>query len=142
LISGFFARYAIALINSRIEYVLVAKEDIELALQIGRDVFIRNLDDLTPPGRTLLGHIIQMLSEGQLEYVRTHPKDKEPPTIFHIPFTRKRLRDRIAWSEAQVRQNIAPLVELGYLAILAGKNGSAYRYILLDDGSTDPKISI
>jgi hypothetical protein len=57
-----------------------------------------------------------------------------------ITFTRKELRERIGWSEPQVRRNIDHLVELGYIGRLAGRHGSTFRYVLLDTGDDDPTI--
>jgi hypothetical protein len=57
-----------------------------------------------------------------------------------VPFSRKELRERIGWSETQVRRNIDQLVELGYVGRINGRQGSTFRYLLLDDGSADPEF--
>jgi hypothetical protein len=53
---------------------------------------------------------------------------------------RKELRERIGWSETQVRRNLDQLVELGYVGRINGRQGSTFRYLLLDDGSADPEF--
>ena len=60
--------------------------------------------------------------------------------MYEVPFTRKELRERIGWSETQVRRNIDHLVELGYVGRINGRQGSTFRYLLLDDGSADPEF--
>lgn len=123
-----------------VDYVMVTKQDVDLALEIGRPAFARNVDDVTPTGRTLLQEIRQLIMGKYAEIKAEHKDiDIELPDLF---FTRKELRDRIGWSEAQVRQNLFPLVELGYIGILSGKNGSAFRYIMIDDGKNDPKFTL
>jgi len=39
-----------------------------------------------------------------------------------------------------VRRNIDQLVELGYVGRISGRQGSTFRYLLLDDGSADPEF--
>jgi hypothetical protein len=72
-----------------------------------------------------------------------HMKELDPKKeidIFEIPFTRKELRDSTGWSETQVRMTCDLLVDLGYLGRLAGRHGSTFWYVLLDDGKDDPAM--
>jgi hypothetical protein len=39
-----------------------------------------------------------------------------------------------------VRENIEPLVDLGYIGKLSGHRGATFRYLLIDDGSADPEF--
>ncbi len=119
------------------DYVLVDKRDVKLAKELGSQVFHRNIDDVSPTGRTLIKHIAELVSEKTLS---TPPG--ETPDYGNTPFTRKELREKIGWSEAQVRQNIEPLVELGYLAVLGGRQGTSFRYVMIDDGLKDPKLEL
>ena len=124
----------------KVEYVQATQRDIDLALDLGRLVFSRNVDDVSPTGRRLLAEILKLVTFKQAQMKELDGgKDL---FLFEIPFTRKELRQEIGWSETQVRQNIEPLVELGYLGKLAGRQGSACRYVLLDDGSKDPEIDL
>lgn len=125
--------------DSTMEYVQATQKDIDLALELGRVVFARNVDDVSPTGRTLLEEIVKLVHEKYEALKQEHP-DTEI-RICEIPFTRKELRDRIGWSEWQVRQNIESLVELGYIGRNGGRYGSTFRYVLLDDGKNDPRIS-
>jgi hypothetical protein len=124
--------------GSSMDYVQATEKDIDLALELSRAVFARNVDDLSPIGRTLLAEIVPLVQE---KYSRTKGNDERSQIqLGEIPFTRKELRERIAWSETQVRQNIEPLVELGYLGRVGGRQGAIYRYVLLDDGTADPNM--
>jgi hypothetical protein len=121
-----------------IDFVQATQRDIDLALELGKVVFTRNLDDVSPIGRTLLAEIITL---AQQKYEALKRLDSESTVLLcEVPFTRKELRQRIGWSETQVRQNIEPLVELGYLGRIGGRQGSTFRYVLLDDGKDDPVI--
>jgi len=122
--------------GTRVEYVLVDKKDVELALKLGRDLFYRNVDDVSPTGRALLAGIAELVQEKYEALKESDPKEEF--LMSQIPFTRKELRERMGWSEAQVRRNIIHLVELGYLGMLKGRWGATYRYVMLDDGKNDP----
>ena len=124
--------------GSKMEYVQATQKDIDIALELGKDAFSRNIDDVSPTGRTLLKAIVDLVKE---KY--TALKQNDPNTdrqLSEMPFTRKELRDRIGWSETQVRRNIDHLVELGYLGRINGRHGSTFRYVLLDTGDGDPAI--
>lgn len=122
------------------EYVQCTQKDVALARELGRQVFPRNVDDVSPTGRTLLGHIDELVQE-KAEIIHGEDPEKEID-LSSIPFTRKELREKTGWSETQIRMNIEPLVELGYLGKIGGRQGSTCRYLLLDNGKDDPVISI
>ncbi|MDG5817125.1 hypothetical protein QA601_18660 [Chitinispirillales bacterium ANBcel5] len=124
--------------GSKVEYVQATQRDIDLALELGRLVFTRNVDDVSPTGRKLLSEIVKLVTTKHKQ-MKELDESKEF-FLFEIPFTRKELRQETGWSETQVRQNIEPLVELGYLGRLAGRQGSACRYVLLDDGTKDLEL--
>jgi hypothetical protein len=124
--------------GSKMEYVQATQRDIDLALELGREVFARNVDDVSPTGRKLLTHIVDLVSEKYGSMKESAPKDSLLMT--EIPFSRKELRERIGWSETQVRRNAEQLVELGYLGRINGRQGATFRYLLLDDGSADPEF--
>ena len=95
---------------------------------------------LTDPGNEVVGvdTFIGPTPRELKQYNVQNPNQKL--RIEEIPFTRKELREFTGWSETQIRQNIEPLVELGYLGRLSGRQGSACRYVLLDDGADDPQM--
>lgn len=124
--------------GSKLEYVQATQRDVELALELGREAFARNVDDVSPTGRALLAAIVELVSSKH-RILRVNDAETDI-TLSQIPFTRKELRHEIGWSETQVRRNIEHLVELGYLGRIGGRQGSTCRYLLLDSGEGDPAI--
>jgi hypothetical protein len=124
--------------GSKMEYVQATQKDIDLALELGREVFSRNCDDVSPTGRKLLAEIVLLVNEKYNDLKENDPERNL--FLYEIPFLRKELRERIGWSETQVRRNIDQLVELGYVGRINGRQGSTFRYLLLDDGSADPEF--
>ncbi len=126
--------------GSKVECVYATQKDVDLALELGRQIFIRNVDDVPPTGRKLLAMIYQYVTgkAGQMMELDA----KKAIDIFELPFTRKELRDHIGWSETQVRVTCDLLVELGYLGRLTGRHGSTFRYVMLDDGKDDPSMEL
>jgi len=124
--------------GTKVEYVQATQKDVDIALELGRLVFARNVDDVSPTARTLLAEVVKLISE---KYGSAKSTDKRTDlTMSEIPFTRKELRELTGWSETQVRRNIEQLVELGYLGQINGRQGATFRYLLLDDGSADPQL--
>jgi hypothetical protein len=124
--------------GSKLDYVQATQRDVDLALELGREAFARNVDDVSPTGRKLLSEIILLVKEKCDDLKGNDPKSDL--LMSEVPFTRKELRERIGWSEPQVRRNIDHLVELGYIGRINGRQGSTFRYLLLDDGSADPEL--
>ena len=124
--------------GTKVEYVQAIQKDIDLALELGREVFARNVDDVSPTARTLLSFMILLVKEKYDDLRALDPKKEL--FLSEVPFTRKELRERIGWSETQVRRNIDQLVELGYVGRINGRQGSTFRYLLLDDGTADPEF--
>jgi DNA primase len=124
--------------GSKLDYVQATQKDVDLALELGREVFARNVDDVSPTGRKLLAEIVALVKEKYDDLKSSDPKSDLLMT--GVPFNRKELRERIGWSETQVRRNLDQLVELGYAGRINGRQGSTFRYLLLDDGSADPEF--
>jgi DNA primase len=124
--------------GAKMEYVQATQKDIDLALELSREVFARNVDDVSPTGRRLLSEIVLLVKEKYDDYRNSDPKSDM--LMSAVPFSRKELRERIGWSETQVRRNIDQLVELGYVGRINGRQGSTFRYLLLDDGAADPEF--
>jgi DNA primase len=123
--------------GSKIDYVQVTQADIDLALKLGRDVFVRDLDDVSPTGRTLLAHVYPLVIEKHDALKAGNPD----MVLCEVPFTRKELREETGWSETQIRRTLDHLVELGYIGRIVGRHGATFRYVLLDDGKNDPLMS-
>lgn len=124
--------------GTKLSCVYATQADIDTAFEIARMVFIRNIDDVSPTGRVLLAEIDRLVNRKYEDIKKLDPKREL--YLYDIPFTRKELRDAIGWSETQVRVNIEPLVELGYLGKLQGRFGSTCRYVVIDNGKDDPML--
>ena len=124
--------------GSKMEYIQACEKDVELALTLGKEIFARNVDDVSPTGRTLLKHIVELVNE---KYQQLKANDeKSDLQQCQIPFTRKELRLRIGWSETQTRRTCEHLALLGYLGRSAGRQGTDCRYLLVDTGMDDPAM--
>jgi hypothetical protein len=124
--------------GTKMEYVQATQKDIDLALELGHEVFARNVDDVSPTARKLLAEVVKLVKE-KYDALKNDDQGKSI-YMYEVPFSRKELREEIGWSETQVRRNLDQLVELGYIGRINGRQGSTFRYLLLDDGSADPEF--
>ena len=114
-----------------IAYINVTLSDIEKANRIAGEVLGSSLDELSPPSRTLLGLIQEMVKE-------QCRKQNLTPDAYH--FTRRDIREYSGWSDFQVKTHIRQLVELEYIFPVTGKQGKRYVYELVaaaSDGALD-----
>ena len=106
--------------------------DIELANRIAHDVLGRSLDELPPQTRRLLklidGHVG---AEAERQAIRRAD----------VRFTRRALREAIAWGDTQLKVHLARLAELEYLVAHRGRSGTkagGFEYELVyDAGDAD-----
>ena len=112
-----------------IEYIEATLADIALANRIAHDVLGRSLDELPPQTRRLLklidGHVGAQCATQAIKR-----------SDFH--FSRRALREAIAWGDTQLKIHLARLTELEYLVTHRSKNnGFDYElvYDLSDTGS-------
>jgi hypothetical protein len=105
-----------------IDYIEVAPSDIALANALARQVLGRSLDELAPPTRQLLKHLVALTARGG-DNARL--------------FTRQEVREATGWSDWQVRVHLHHLIELEYVVVASGRNGKRLTYELLFDG--DPE---
>lgn len=101
-----------------IEYIEVTLADIELANRIAHDVLGRSLDELPPQTRRLLCLIDQHVSA---ECARLAVKRCD------FRFSRRSMREAIAWGDTQLRLHLERLVELEY--VLAHREGAGGKYV-------------
>jgi DNA primase len=106
-----------------IEYIEVTLADIRLANAIAHDVLGRSLDELPPQTRRLLklidGHV-------RAECARLTVKRSD------LRFSRRALREAIAWGDTQLKTHLARLADLEYLVAHRGKTGG-FDYELVYD---------
>ncbi len=101
-----------------IEYIEASLADIALANAIAHEVLGRSLDELPPQTRRLLVLIDQYVAS---ECARqTIPRGQ-------LRFSRRSLREAIAWGDTQLRVHLERLLELEYL--LAHREGPGGKYV-------------
>jgi len=80
---------------------------------------------LSPQTRRFLNRLARYVSDTASE--TRIPRDS-------VRFTRRDIRQRLGWSDFQMRMHLTKLVELEYVLPHRGKNGQRYVYELLYDG--------
>lgn len=102
----------------RIEYIEVVLADIKLANRIAHDVLGRSLDELPPQTRRLLkmvdGYVV---AECQRQGIKRA----------ELRFSRRALREAIAWGDTQLRVHLDRLLELEY--VQAHREGAGGKYV-------------
>jgi hypothetical protein len=114
--------------DGALEYIEVTLEDIEAANAIAHDVLGRSLDELPPQTRRLLrlidGHVA-----GESERQAMNRGD--------VRFSRRSLREAIAWGDTQLKLHLARLAELEYLVVHRTRTGGFEYELVYDVGSAD-----
>lgn len=110
-----------------LEYIEVAKSDIELANRLAHEVLGRTLDEMPPQTRKLL-LLIQEMVKGMAERHGCQPAE--------VRFTRRDIRDALHWSDSQLKNHCLRLVEMEYLLLHGGSRGHLLQYQLLWDGGS------
>lgn len=112
-----------------VTYIEAAPADIALANRLAHDVLGRSLDELAPQTRRLLGELHAMVT-GLAAEAGVEACD--------VRFSRRELRERIGWSDHQVRTHLGRLAELEYVLVHRGGRGLSFVYELVwDGGGTD-----
>jgi len=104
--------------EQRVEYIEVTLEDIALANRIAHEVLGRSLDELPPQTRRLL-QLIDQYVKGECQRRVIKRTD--------LRFSRRGLREAIAWGDTQLRVHLERLVELEY--VLAHREGPGGKYV-------------
>lgn len=115
-----------------VKYIEVDYEDIELANRLADEVLGSSLDDMSHPGRTLLEQL-EKLVETKVFALRKIDGDNAPATE-KVTFGRKDIREFCGWANSRVHRYLKELIDLEYVMIESGRNGSPYRYRLDYDG--------
>ena len=89
-----------------VQYIEADAEDLRQAQQLAAGVFGRSLDELAPPTRAFL-----LVLQGLVKSVADEKKI-EPA---RVRLTRREMRERLKWGEAQVRRHLERLVSLEYV---------------------------
>lgn len=116
-----------------IEYIEVTLADIELANRIAHDVLGRSLDELPPQTRRLLKQVDGYV---QAECQRQGVKRAD------LRFSRRALREAIAWGDTQLKIHLARLVELEYLITHRTKTGGFDYELVYDTVAADGTLRL
>lgn len=107
------------------EYIEVTREDIATADRLAQAVLARSLDELPPQTRRLLG----LLEETIATRAKTMGID-----LGDVRFTRREIREEIAWGNTQLKIHLSRLEELEYVRVHRGAYGQSWAYELCYDG--------
>jgi hypothetical protein len=114
--------------STALEYIEVTLDDIRLANRIAHDVLGRSLDELPPQTRRLLKLIDGFVTA---ECARLSARRAD------FRFSRRALREAIAWGDTQLKIHLARLAELEYLVAHRGKAGGFDYELVYDAGDAD-----
>lgn len=116
-----------------VEYIEATLDDIALANRIAHDVLGRSLDELPPQTRRLL-----KLIDGHVgaECARLGVKRAD------VRFSRRALREAIAWGDTQLRVHLERLVDLEYVLTHREGPGGKYVYELVYEVADDTRAQV
>ncbi len=96
-----------------------------MANRLAHDVLGRSLDELSPQTRRLLITLHRFVRD-RAEEVGVERHD--------VRFSRREVRERIGWSDRQVRVHLGRLVDLEHVIVHRGGRGLTFVYELVWDG--------
>lgn len=108
-----------------VEYVEVELSDIERANALAHEVLGRSLDELPPQTRRLLTELVRVV-EARMR--------QDGLRRAEVRFSRRELREVLAWSDTQLRVHLERLSELEYVLAHREGAGGKFVYELLYDG--------
>jgi DNA primase len=113
-----------------VEYIEATLDDIALANRIAHDVLGRSLDELPPQTRRLITLIDSFVTEQCARQAVRRSAYR---------FSRRSLREAIAWGDTQLRVHLERLVELEYLGVHREGPGGKFVYELLYEVAADER---
>ncbi len=111
-----------------VEYIEVTQSDIALANRLAHAVLGRSLDELPPQTRRVLAALNAWASE---------QAGVQGIEQGGVRFTRRLVRGVLGLSDTQLRVHLERLVQLEYVRMHTGQNGSLYTYSIAFDGDAD-----
>jgi DNA primase catalytic core len=111
-----------------VEYIEVTLDDVSWANRLAHQVLGRSLDELSPQTRRMLtlldAHVAAVCAKQSIER-----KD--------FRFSRKEVREATGFGSTQTKLHLDRLVELEYVVVHRGANGTSYLYELVYDGKAE-----
>lgn len=114
-------------LENNIPFIEVDLEDIEIANDLAHEILGKSLDELSSPGRNLL-----LILDDMVDKIAGRSRDHVERT--DVVFTRRDIREYAGWSNSRLHRYIKELIELEYVLVDSGRNGSKYRYRLAYEG--------
>jgi len=118
--------------GKQVPYVLVDVEDIRIANSLAHEILGRSLDELSRPGRSLLLQLDEMVEKSIKRLNKENPD--HAPGRTEITFSRREIRESTGWAHTRVHRYLKELVDLEYVIIDSGRNGTLCRYRLAYEG--------
>ncbi len=118
--------------GKQVAYIEVDVEDVRVANTLAHEILGRSLDELSRPGRSLL-----LLLDDMVEKIVERLKRENPdhgPRRTSVTFSRREIREFTGWAHTRVHRYLKELIELEYVLIDSGRNGSLCRYRLAYEG--------
>jgi DNA primase len=110
-------------------YIEADSQDIRLANELASELIGHSLDELSRPGHDLLRLLEKMHNAGSDSSAK-RKNDGQSATAF----TRRDIREFTGWSQARVHRYLRELLELEYVVMESGRNGTLQTYRLLYRG--------
>lgn len=117
--------------GAAVEYIEVTEADIALANRLAHAVLGRSLDELPPQTRRVLAALQTWV--GEQATVQSIDRGG-------VRFTRRIVRGVLGLSDTQLRVHLDRLVQLEYVRMHTGQNGSLYTYSLAFDGDAGAEV--
>ncbi len=109
----------------RVSYIVADADDITLAAKLAHTALGRTLDELPPGTRRLLG---------ALHGYVTDRADAEGVDPCDLRFTRRELREALAWGNTQIKVHLRRLVDFEYVVVHRSGHGQRVAYELVYNG--------
>jgi len=124
--------------GTAVPYVTVDLDDVRIANKLAHEVLGRSLDELSRPGRALLLLLDEMVEKTATELEKTSGISPEAssgrPSRCSVRFTRREIREATGWAHTRVHRYLKELIELEYVLLDSGRNGTLCRYRLAYEG--------
>ncbi|MCE7874500.1 hypothetical protein DYH09_29600 [bacterium CPR1] len=113
--------------GEELAFVVATPADYRRAYELAQDVLHSTFHELTRSARELWAVVLKMAGQA----------GQKPQ---HFEFLRRELRQFSSWQDHRLRDALAELVEMEYLAVVGGSQGRAYTYRLLVYGEDGPSL--
>ena len=118
--------------GTAVPFVQADPQDIALANRLAHNILGHSLDELSRPGHDLLLQLDEMAKTRQKTLLKEKPDRKANPD--DVSFSRRDIREATGWSNARVHRYLKELLDLEYVLLESGRNGTLCRYRLVYDG--------